>query len=153
MALQPKPFSLDVVLNYRKRLEDQAKNRFFEAQKVHALIEKKFEEETLALQDLINECHSMQEVGIEITRLILFEENISASQKNLVAIKKNLEEKKQLVDEAQQHLLQKSQEYQVMERLKNEQNSTWQNYINKKEAAMLDEIAIMRHGKDPFESV
>lgn len=152
MALQPKPFSLDVVLNYRKRLEDLAKNRFFEARQIHASIEKKLIEEKRHLEALIVECAHLQSKGVEITKLILFEEHIATRKNNVLAIKKNLDEKKKLVDQAQKVLLKKSQEYQVMERLRDEQNTAWRNHLNKKEAAMLDEVAIMRHGKDPFDT-
>lgn len=152
MALQPKPFSLDVVLNYRKRLEDLAKNRFFEAKKTHASIEEKLAEEKLHLNALIDECTQLQATGVEITKLILFEENITSNKNNVAAITKNLEEKKKLVDQAQEVLLMRSQEFQVMERLKNEQNAAWRKHLSKKEAAMLDEIAIMRHGKDVFDN-
>lgn len=150
MAIQPKPFSLDTVLNYRKRLEDLAKNRFFEAKNVQSIIEKKLISEKNMLHHIINECEQRQVEGIEITRLIQFEEKIVTIKSNILAIEKNLQEKIKLVQQAQVKLLEKSQEHQVMKRLKHEQNASWQQHLNKKEAAMLDEVAIMRHGKDPL---
>lgn len=150
MAIQPKPFSLDTVLNYRKRLEDLAKNRFFESKNIQSIIEQKLISEKDTLHNIISECEQLQVEGIEITRLIQFEEKIVATKNNLLAIEKNLQEKIKLVEQAQLNLLQKSQEYQVMKRLKHEQNASWQDHLNKKEAAMLDEVAIMRYGKNPF---
>jgi flagellar protein FliJ len=151
MAIQPKPFTLDTVLNYRKRLEDVAKNRFFEAKKIHAIIREKLVSEKNILSSVILECEELQINGVEITKLILFEEKISTSQKNILAIEKNIQEKAKLVDQEKANLLMRSREYQVMERLKVEQNDSWRQYLDKKEAAMLDEVAIMRHGKNPLE--
>lgn len=152
MAIQPKPFTLDTVLRYRKRLEDVAKNRFFEAKKFHAIIQVKLVNETEKLHTLINQSELLQAEGIEITKLILYEEKISTAQKNVAAIKKTTQEKAKLVRLEQENLLRRSREYQVMERLKYEQNMSWQQHLDKKEAAMLDEIAVMRHGKDPLDT-
>ncbi|BHH83371.1 flagellar export protein FliJ [Desulforhopalus sp. 52FAK] len=150
MAIEPKPFSLETVLSYRKRLEDLAKNRFFEATKVKEIIEEKLNQEKDTLYNTITECEKLQAEGIEIRKLILFEEKIVSAQTNIVAIEKNLDEKIKLVEQAQKNLITKSREYQVMKRLKYEQNAAWQQHLNKKEAAMLDEVAVMRHGKDPL---
>ncbi len=151
MAIQPKPFSLDTVLNYRKRLEDVAKNRFFEAKNIHTIIQEKLVYEKNNLTTVILECEELQANGVEITKLILFEEKISTGQKNILAIEKNMQEKAKLVDQEKTNLLMRSREYQVMERLKIEQNDSWRQYLDKKEAAMLDEVAIMRHGKNPLD--
>lgn len=151
MAIQPKPFTLDIVLNYRKRLEDVAKNRFFEAKKIHAIIQEKLICEKNNLTTVILECEELQVNGVEITKLILFEEKISVARRNILAIEKNVHEKLKLVDQEKTNLLQRSREYQVMERLKVEQNTSWRQYLDKKEAAMLDEVAVMRHGKNPLE--
>lgn len=151
MALQPKPFTLDTVLNYRKRLEDLAKNRFFEARNIHTIISDKLQSEKMALTALIEETEKLQAEGVEIRKLILFEEKITASQKNVIAIEKNLQEKAKIVEQEQKNLLKRSRERQIMDRLKIEQNVSWQRYLDKKEAAMLDEIAIIRHGKDPLD--
>ena len=83
--------------------------------------------------------------------MILFEEKITAAQKNVLAIEKNVQVKAKLVDQEKTNLLKRSREYQVMERLKVEQNASWSQYLDKKEAAMLDEVAIMRHGKNPLD--
>lgn len=152
MAIQPKPFSLDTVLRYRKRLEDVAKNRFFEAKTIHAIIQEKLVSETEKLHALITQSEQLQVEGIEITKLMLYEEKISTAQKNVAAIEKNIQEKAKIMAQEQDNLLRRSREYQVMERLKCEQNTSWRQHLDKKEAAMLDEVAVMRHGKDPLDT-
>lgn len=143
-----KPFGLQTVLDYRKRLEDTAQHRLFEARKVYETIQAKLAAEKELYLSLLQTKEQMERKGIEITELIRYEDKIESVQTNIGAIKKNLAEKEKLVDQAQQLLLHRSKERQIMERLKEEQNRAWKNYLDKKEAAMLDEIAIIRHDSD-----
>lgn len=145
-----KPFSLQTVLNHRKRLEDIAQHRFLEAKKTHGIIKTKLDDASHALKDFIVESAQLQQKGIGITELIRHEERIAAQQQNVQAIKKTLAEKTQLVEKEQQNLLLRSKERQIMERLKEKQNKAWQAYLNKQEAAMLDEIATTRHESNLF---
>ncbi len=145
-----KPFTLQAVLDYRKRLEDLAQHRLVEAKKIQETIEKKLADEINALALFIDESEKLQAEGIGITDLIRHEERITAQKKNILAIKKNLAEKSSLVGKEQQHLLRCSKERQIMEQLKDTQNRAWKTYLNKKEAAMLDEIAITRHESGKF---
>jgi len=145
-----KPFSLQTVLTYRKRQEDIAQHRLAEAKKIRQTIEKKLEEERYALNLYIEETEKLQKEGIGITELIRHEERIIAQKRNIGAIAKNLTEKNDLVEKEQQNLVHRSMERQIMERLKDNQNSAWKSYLDKKEAAMLDEIAVTRHESGKF---
>lgn len=145
-----KPFSLQTVLDYRKRLEEIAQYRFLEAKKNRDIIKKKFDDATDALTLFIAESAQLQQAGIEITELIRHEEIIAAQKQNLQAIKKNLSERIQLVENEQQNLLHRCKERQILERLRETQNKAWHAYLNKQEAAMLDEIATTRHESDVF---
>lgn len=145
-----KPFNLQTVLDYRKRLEDIAQHRLIEAKNVEEIIKKKLNDEINALELFINETEVLQAQGIGITELIRYEERISAQKHNILAIKKNLSEKSELVLKEQQHLLLRCKERQIMERLKETQNLAWKGYLDKKEAAMLDEIATTRHESGTF---
>jgi flagellar FliJ protein len=145
-----KPFTLQTILDYRKRLEDIAQHRLIEAKKVREIIKKKLNDEKSALAIFIDETESLQVQGVGITELIRYEERITAQKHNILAIKKNLSEKSELVQKEQQHLVMRSKERQIMERLKETQNMAWKGYLDKKEAAMLDEIATSRHKSGSF---
>jgi flagellar FliJ protein len=145
-----KPFSLQTVLDYRKRLEDIARHRLLEAKNVRQAVEKKLTDEVEALALFIDETERMQAEGIGITELIRNEDSITRRKNNIQAIKKNLTEKTELVRKEQENLIGRRKERQIMEQLKETQNSAWQGYLNKKEAAMLDEIATTRHGADTY---
>lgn len=140
-----KPFTLENVLAYRKRLEDIAQNRFFEAQKVHQQVEQKLVEERDVLAELSRRSEHLQAEGVGITELIRYEERILQVQANVKAIAKTLAEKAEIVFRERQNLINRAKERQIMERLKEQQNKAWAAYLEKKETIMLDEIAILRH--------
>ncbi len=144
------PFSLQTVLDYRKRLEDIAQQRLIEAKKIQQTIKKRLTEEVRALASFIEESERLQTEGIGITELIRYEERITNQKHNIKAIEKNLLEKTDSVRKEQQNLVQRSKERQTMERLKETQNKAWITYLNKKEAAMLDEIATIRYDSEKF---
>lgn len=143
-----KPFSLDTVLKFRKSQEDLAQRRLFEARTNRDLVQQKLLSEQSKLTDLVSLTERLQIDGINITELILHEQRILHLKTNLQAIEKKLTEKKDLFEKEMQNLVHRSKERQIMERLKTHQNAAWRQYLDKKEAAMLDEIAIMRHDSE-----
>jgi flagellar protein FliJ len=145
-----KPFTLQSVLDYRRRLEELAQYRLADAKKVQEAVEQKLSVERHSLERSIDELDSLQKEGIGINELIRHEQRITAQQHNVQLIEKNLTEKTHLVQQEQHNLLICSRERQIMEQLKETQNTAWQAYVNKKEAAMLDEIATTRHEADSF---
>jgi len=140
-----KPFQLDTVLIHRKRLEDIAANRLFEARRQKTLVQKKLQKEDKNLETLINKTEALQSKTIPILDLINYENQIHYMKNNILAIKKNLREKTGQVQKERRNLIQRSKDRQIMVSLKEQQNRSWKQYLDKKEASMLDEIAIVRH--------
>jgi flagellar protein FliJ len=143
-----KPFTLENVLAYRKRLEDIAKLRYMEAKKIHRQVEQKLAAEKAVLAELSRRSEHLQSEGVDITELIRYEERILQVKANVKAIDKTLIDKAEIVLREHQSLINRAKEKQIMERLKEQQNKAWQAFLNKKETAMLDEIAILRHDLD-----
>ena len=140
-----KPFTLQAVLDLRKRREDLAQNRLFEAKQAVKRIETKLLQEQRILTETLNILDSLQKEGIEIGTLIRYEDKIQRLRDNIQAIEKNLQNKKTIVQQVHEMLVACSKEHKIMKRLKEEKNKAWQQYLNKKEVAMLDEIGVMRH--------
>lgn len=140
-----KPFSLETVLKYRKRLEDIAKNRLHEAQTAMQMVRERLETEEQLYADLMATVDRRQFEGIDILDLIRYEEQIQFSKNRIAAIRKTLEEKTARVVEEREILIRRSKERKVMEKLKTRQNQAWRDHLGKKEAAMLDEIAVIFH--------
>jgi flagellar FliJ protein len=140
-----KPFQLDTVLDHRKRLVDIAANRLFEAGRQKTLIQKKLQEEGENLEILIDKTEALQSKTIPILDLINYENQIHSMKNNILAIKKNLREKTKQMQKERQNLIQRSKDRQIMVSLKEQQNRSWKQYLDKKEVSMLDEIAVVRH--------
>ncbi len=140
-----KPFQLDTVLNYRKRLEEIAVNRLFEAKRQQEIVQEKLNEYNKCLAALIQTTAQLQKDTVLILDLINYEDRILYNKKTITAVKKTLLEKNENVEKARQNLVTKSKERQIMASLKEQQNRAWKDYLDKKEVAMLDEIAIIRH--------
>lgn len=145
-----RPFRLNAVLNYRKRLQDIAQNRLFEAKKTQEIIRKKLESEKNTLSEIIRDSERLQIEGITISELIRFEERITFLKDKIKLVEKTLLEKTELVQKEQQNLIQRSKERQIMLRLKETQDKEWKTFLSKKEAAMLDEMALLRHDSNNF---
>ena len=140
-----KPFSLETVLKYRKRLEDIAKNRLHEAQTAMQRVRERLETEEQLYAELMATVDRRQFEGIDILDLIRYEEQIQFSKNRITAIRKTLEEKTARFVEERDNLIKRSKERKVMDKLKTKQNQAWREHLDKKEAAMLDEIAVIFH--------
>ncbi len=143
--MEMKPFRFDAILNYRKRLEDLAVTRLKEARNAQQIVLLKLKNAEEQLSQLIDDLDSLQKEPISILDLIHYENRIVYMKKNISAIRKTVKEKTDLVELERKNLLRKTQERQIMESLKDHQNKAWQEYLNKKERAMLDELAVTRH--------
>lgn len=143
-----KPFAFNTVLAYRKRLEDIAQQRLAEARKVLDAVQRKLLAEKNNLNHLIKTTDLLQTEGVNITELVRYEDQILRVKANIKAIEKNLAEKAERVQQEQRNLLRRAKDRQVMEKLKDQQDSAWKAYLDKKEMAMLDEIAIIRHSSE-----
>lgn len=140
-----KPFNLDTVLDHRKRLEDIATHRLVEAKRQQKRVKQKLDDGNKHLAALIKKTEKLQNEPISILDLINYENRILYLKKNIDAVQKKLHEKSETTKIEQQNLIEKSKDRQIMANLKDHQNRSWRNHLNKKEVAMLDEIATIRH--------
>jgi flagellar FliJ protein len=140
-----KPFSLDSVLNYRVQLEKIAKNRLFEAEKKRAEALVRLQKEETIFRTLISDLAERQSQGMDVDEMIRYEERITLVKSEVNTLRTTLAEKEKAVLHERENTLHKSKERKVMEKLKERQNDAWQQYLDKKEAALLDEIAVIFH--------
>jgi flagellar FliJ protein len=142
-----KPFALDPVLRYRQQLEDSAVTKLAEAERV--VLQKSEEKKVLDEQHgvLLDKLTGLQHEGINIEDLLQYENHLSwlgvEREKKAAELKKaikNVAQKKAVVVE-------RSREKKALEKLKEKQNLAYKRYLEKKEAAQLDEIAVFSHDK------
>ncbi|PID77214.1 MAG: flagellar export protein FliJ [Deltaproteobacteria bacterium] len=142
-----KPFNLDSVLKYRHQLENQAQSNFFAAKEQEALAKKRVQEMVSQYNNLLAERDKLQNKAVSIMDVIQLENKIAHAKQQISKLKDELQKKAAQSRKAGQQLVARSRERQAMEKLKEKQNQRWRKYLDKKEAAMLDEIAILKHKK------
>ncbi len=142
-----KPFNLHTVLSYRQRLEDIAINRLAETRKAERLARKKLKDEEDKYELIVAKIEQLQSDGVSINDLIRLEEHLLYVKDQVEKLSQELLQKKKLMAQRQKELLKRSRDRQVLDKLKDRQNLMYKNYLDKKEAATLDEIAIIFHNK------
>jgi flagellar FliJ protein len=143
-----KPFTLDAVLQHRKSLEDQAAYRLVKAREEEKEAQRRLNDEEETLKILIETMAREQTLGIEVVKLAQFEQRIILIGKQVQALQATLLKKQEAVNRAQKHLVAKSKDRKIMETLQQKQDEAWQQYLNKKETATLDEIAVIFHNRE-----
>ena len=145
--MPPKPFSLDVVLKIRKRKEDLAQQKFAKALAELKQIDQMLNTANNKLQEMISLLESKQQHGILAVELDIYDKAIRSSRTEIESLGQRRREKQQICDNKRKHLVAKSRDHKMLETLKEHQNRTWKQYQDKKEANMLDEIAILHHNR------
>lgn len=142
-----KPFGLDTVLHYRQRLEDIAKNNLAQARKNEELARSELNSRQEEYRNQQQAIERVQQEGVNILDLITLEEQLLFLKGEIVTLEKELKKKREHVARTRKELVKRAKERQIMEKLRDRQNSDWRQYLSKKEAAILDEIAIIFHNK------
>jgi len=145
--MPPKPFTLDSVLTFRKRQENMAQEKFVQAKIAAEMASQALDATRQDLEHLIRTLEEKQKKGILALELSRFEERIQYGRTQVQLLKNTLEEKQIIVRRRRKTLLEKAKDHKVLNTLKEQQNKAWKNYLDKKEAAMLDEIAILHHDR------
>lgn len=145
--MAPKPFKLETVLKFRKRQENLAQERFVEAQISLTQAIQAMTTVKQSLNLLVETLQDQQKMGIVANDLARFEDRIQFERDLLLRQQKNVAEKQKNVNSRRRKLLEKSREFKVLNTLKEQQNLAWHIYLEKKDSAMLDEIAILRYGR------
>lgn len=142
-----KPFSMQPVLRYRKQLEDEARQAFFASQEK----ERELADRVLRLQDNLNrlrmELGQLQKQGTTVDVLLLYENRIALEQEMLQGLREDLDRQHEQVERRRKRLLHTRQEKKALEQLKKKQDLAYKQYRDRQEAAMLDEIAVLRHNR------
>jgi len=146
--MTPKPFSLGSILTFRKREKDLALEQVVRAQLAVKKAEETLKISECVLETLIVELETKQMNGITVEELSRYEERIQFQRGQIIELATTHEKRQKTVQKKRLTLLEKVKDHKTLTALKEQQNKTWKEYINKKEAAMLDEIAILHHDRE-----
>ncbi len=145
--MPPKPFALNSILKYRKREENLAQEKFVQAR---LAAEKALETLELAKEDLtqlISTLEEKQKDGIIALELARFDERIQYGRGQIQQLFSLYKKKQSIAKNKQLDLIEKAKDHKILDTLKEQQDKAWKEHLEKKEAAMLDEIAILRHDR------
>jgi flagellar FliJ protein len=145
--MSPKPFSLDSVLRFRKRQEDLARQQFTRKRLAADKATENLLKAEITFKTLIDSLEEKQIHGISIDELSRYAERIQFEQAQIKELQNILIRKQKAAQQKRLKLLEKMKEHKTLTTLKAQQNKTWTEYVDKKEAAMLDEISILHHGR------
>lgn len=140
-----KPFALHAVLKYRRQLEDSARQQLFQALEVEARLQEAVFQVEAELAELYTGLQQDKEQGTSVDRLVLFGHRIDLVKEQAERRRAELKKQQILVAKKRQVLVKASKDRKVIEKLQEQQNGAYKQYLEKKEAAMLDEIAVLSH--------
>lgn len=137
-----KKFNLQIVLDYRQRLEDTARLELSKAQEKLRALCAEAEAAKLSLEELYAEFEKNQREGISPHEFILYRNHISMRHSEI----EKLIERQQLaeteLEQRRAELLDASMKKQIMEKFKDKKDLEFQKFLQGKENIFLDEIAI-----------
>ncbi len=142
-----KKFTMDSVLRFRKQQEDILTQKYLKVQQQEAETRNSLECLSNDHSLLITALRSKQEDGITVSDLARFEERITYLKQQKEFVHNELIRRQKAVEKARKRLLAKSMEHKALKTLKEKQNKAWKAHLDKREAIMLDEIAVLRHGR------
>ena len=140
-----KPFTLHAVLKYRHQLEDRALQNLAQALQVEARLREALHQVEQELADLYAGLQRDREQGTTVDRLILFDQRIDLVKTQVAERRAAVEKQQVQVNKRRQQLLKASKDRKVIEKLKEQQNAAYKHHLDKLEAGMLDEIAVLSH--------
>lgn len=138
---------MEPVLRFRQQLEDEARQNLFTSLEKEGKIRKLIADATNRLDILYTSLAWEEENGTTVDRLLLFENRIAVEKEELGQLLLELEEQEKEVARRRGQLLHASQDKKALEKLKERQNLAYRQFKEKQEATMLDEIAVLRHGR------
>ncbi|MGC8782900.1 MAG: flagellar export protein FliJ [Armatimonadota bacterium] len=140
-------FSLQKVLDYRQRREEQAVRAFTQAQAQLLHEQAVLHKLVVEREECLRRSHRQQRLTVELldveqTYLSALEERIEAQRERVAEAEKVLEEKRQALTQAQR-------ERKALERLREKHYEQWRQEILRIEQKALDELATARSVRSP----
>ncbi len=139
-------FKLQSVLNYRQSLEDQAQYALAASQKRQHELEGQLQLQQEKLHQYDRELKQRQEEGLTVAEMDLYESQIQHCHCLSESIRERLQQLEQQLVSERAALLHAARERQVMEKLKDNQETAYRQELSRKERVMLDEISLRSKG-------
>ena len=138
-----KPFALGTVLKYRKQLEDAAHQELRRALQAEARLLETLQRVQTDLSDLYAGLNRDHVQGTTADQLLLYEHCLALVREQEQRRLKDVARQRQQVEQKRQLLVKTSTDRKSLEKLSEQQNSAYRQYLDRKETKMLDEIATL----------
>ncbi|MFO7766005.1 MAG: flagellar export protein FliJ [Pelovirga sp.] len=135
-------FQLDSVLHYRTSLEDQAQQALaLSLQKQRDLLTA-IDEQQNELQEQDRQLKALQHKGLAIAEIDLYERRIDHCRRRCAQLKAELQQLEQKICQERDTLLQAARDRQVLDKLKDRQETEFRLEQERQERLQLDEISL-----------
>lgn len=141
-------FKLQSVLNYRQSLEDQAQQVLAASLQAYSELEVQLQQQRQHLQQYDGELKQRQKEGLTVAEMDLYESQIQHCCRLIEDFQERLQQLDQQIVLERQDLLHVARERQVMEKLKDKQETEYRQELSRKERIMLDEISLRNKGNN-----
>lgn len=141
-------FKLQSVLNYRQSLEAQLQQTLATSLQQHSELEEQLQRQRQCLQQHDQELKRRQQEGLTIAEIDLFEVQIQHCRRLIVDLQERLAQLDYQIVAEREDLLHAARERQVIEKLKDKQETEYRQELSRKERMMLDEISLRHKGDD-----
>lgn len=141
-----KKFKLQSVLNYRQSLEDQAQQILTASLQRRSELEAELQKQRDALQQNDAKLKLRQQDGMTVAEMELFEIPIQHCRRLIEKLQQDLARLDRQIVGEREELLRSARDKQVMEKLKDKQETEYRQELNRKEREILDEISLRSKG-------
>ncbi|MCF8039608.1 MAG: hypothetical protein K9K79_09860 [Desulfohalobiaceae bacterium] len=141
-----RPFRLQAVLDYRKRVENEARKSFLlclEEQRACAAQKEQKEHEAQRLHMELQEAKTNE---VLLPEVMLYEECIASKKREILEFEQKIRSLKLKGEQKNQVLVRASQEKRALELLKEKREEKAREKLRHLENTFLDEIAVLGHG-------
>ena len=141
-----KPFKLQALLDYRKRLADKAHEALLACMEAREAIAEARDAEAKEIGRLCREFENAKARDFDVPEMILYEQCITSKKRKLQALEEQLVQAEEKVREKRRDLVSARQKKRVLEILKEKRANAEQRRLERQENMFLDEIAVLGYG-------
>lgn len=143
-----KPFKLQVVLEHRQRLEDQARQALATAIQHELQARKDYDSHVAELAELTQEYEQRQLQGMHAHEFVLYENQLHYKRQALTSLEAKIAAAQKQVELCRKALGDAGREKKLLEKLKEKKELEQKQEMQRREMAQLDEVAIMFRDED-----
>ena len=140
-----KPFRLHTVLRYRRTQENWAQERLIRSREEEERLSRELDREQGCLRELCTEFEDRKRQGMNVGEILVYQNHLRRVRNMIAQRESELQSARDDVARKKQELSQRSRERKLMEKLKEKQDSRYEQYLEDKEKQELDEFAVLFH--------